>query len=143
MKFCVLLAFTAMAGNAADMLEVFSRQWSVLSAADWKVDQEEGMPVLHLVTPRGPLPGPRRPIQFALADVPGYTRLTVEADVKPLGEAVMIVFAYRDQAHFNYAHLATGTGVKQPAHNGVFHVYGGERVRISDERGPAAFPESG
>ncbi len=33
--------------------------------------------------------------------------------------------------------------MKQPAHNGVFHVYGGERVRISSEQGPAAFPETG
>jgi hypothetical protein len=28
-------------------------------------------------------------------------------------------------------------------HNGIFHVYGGERVRISSERGPAAFAVSG
>ncbi len=28
-------------------------------------------------------------------------------------------------------------------HNGIFHVYGGERVRISAERGPAAFATSG
>lgn len=28
-------------------------------------------------------------------------------------------------------------------HNGIFHVYGGERVRISAERGPAAFAASG
>jgi hypothetical protein len=52
----------------------------------------------------------------------------------------MIVFAYRDEAHFDYAHLSTDTGAQQPVHNGIFHVYGGERVRISTEQGPAAFP---
>ena len=26
-------------------------------------------------------------------------------------------------------------------HNGIFHVYGGERVRISPQSGPPAFPE--
>jgi hypothetical protein len=31
----------------------------------------------------------------------------------------------------------------QPVHNGIFHVYGGERVRISAERGPASFAASG
>jgi hypothetical protein len=29
--------------------------------------------------------------------------------------------------------------MKQPVHNGVFHVYGGERVRISAAEGPPAF----
>jgi len=56
---------------------------------------------------------------------------------------MLIVFAYRDEAHFDYAHLSIDTGVKQPMHNGVFHVYGGERVRISADRGPAAFSATG
>jgi hypothetical protein len=143
MKLWVLLVFTAAAANAADVLQIFARNWSVPVAADWKVEKEDGTPVLHLVEHRGPLPGPRRPIQFALAELPGYARLTVELDIKPLGESLMIVFAYRDPAHFDYVHLSTDTGMKQPAHNGVFHVYGGERVRISGEQGPAAFSESG
>ena len=53
------------------------------------------------------------------------------------------MFAYRDEAHFNYAHLSVDPGTKQPVHNGIFHVYGGERVRISSEQGPAAFSSSG
>ena len=125
MKLWILLALSAATVHAADMLQIFARQWSVPVAADWKVETGDGTPVLRLVEQRGPLPGPRRPIQFALTALPGYAQLTVEADVKPQGEALMIVFAYRDPAHFDYAHLATGTGVKQPAHNGVFHVYGG------------------
>ncbi|PYT23760.1 MAG: hypothetical protein DMG58_27375, partial [Acidobacteria bacterium] len=44
---------------------------------------------------------------------------------------------------FDYAHLSVDTGAKQPVHNGVFHVYGGERVRISSEQGPAAFSATG
>lgn len=143
MKLWALLLFTAATVNAADVLQIFAREWSVPVAADWKVEKEDGTPVLHLVQHRGPLPGPRRPIQFALAGLPSYARLTVEVDVKPLGESLMIVFAYRDPAHFDYAHLSTDTGMKQPVHNGVFHVYGGERVRISGEQGPAAFSESG
>ena len=83
---------------------------------------------MRLVTSRGPLPGPRRSIQFALTDVPNYRRLTVEADVQPLGRSLLIVVAYRDPAHFDYAHLSTDTAEDQPVHNGIFHVYGGERV---------------
>ncbi len=97
MKLWILLAFTAATVNAADMLQIFARQWSVPVAADWKVDKEDATEVLRLVEPRGPVPGPRRPIQFALTNLPAYVQLTVEADVKPLGEALMIVFAYRDR----------------------------------------------
>ncbi len=142
MKLLALLAVAA-AANAADSIDAFGRQWSVPVASDWKVDQEDGAQVLRLVQNRGPLPGPRRPIQFALADPGNYGRVTVEADVEPLGASLMIVFAYRDEAHFDYAHLSIDPGSQQPVHNGIFHVYGGERVRISSDRGPASFSARG
>lgn len=142
MKLIAVLAILAGSLSAADTLRVFGREWQVPAAADWKVDHESGTEVLRLVAARGPLPGPRRPIQFALADT-DYARVSVEADVKPLARSLLIVFAYRDPAHFDYAHLSIDTGTKQPVHNGIFHVYGGERVRISNERGPAAFAATG
>ena len=143
MKLLALMAFAVSWMFAADTVEVFGRTWNVPVAADWKVAAEDGVPVLQLVEHRGPLPGPRRPIQFALADVPEYTRLILEADVRPLGNSLLIAFAYRDAAHYDYAHLSVDTGGKQPVHNGIFHVYGGERVRISSERGAAAFSGTG
>ena len=138
---CLLLISAGLYGG--DSLRVFDRQWSVPVAGDWSVENLEDAPVLRLVQHRGPLPGPRRPIQFALTDVPAYARLTVDADLQPAGKSLMIVFAYRDAAHFDYAHLSTDTGEKQPVHNGIFHVYGGERVRISAQPGPPAFAQSG
>src|SRR5207249_3569257 len=84
-----------------------------------------------------------RPYQFAIAETPAYERVKVEADVRPLKRSLIVVFAYRDSAHFDYAHLSTDTGEKQPVHNGVFHIYGGERVRISSARGPASFAATG
>jgi hypothetical protein len=141
-----LVAIAALAGAslfAAGTIETFGRVWSVPVGADWQLTTEEGTPVLRLAEHRGPLPGPRRPIQFALAEVPPYKRITFEADVKPLGASLLIAFAYRDEAHFDYAHLSVDTGVKQPVHNGIFHVFGGERVRISSDRGPAAFTATG
>ena len=143
MKLAAIAAVATASLFAADTIEIFGRAWSVPVAADWKVITEDGAPVLRLAEHRGPLPGPRRPIQFALADVPDYSRITFEADVKPLGSSLLIAFAYRDAAHFDYAHLSVDTAVKQPVHNGVFHVYGGERVRISSDRGPAAFSATG
>jgi len=130
------------AANAADTLEIFGRTWTIPTLSDWTIDRDGADAVLRLSVSRGPLPGPRRPIQFALTDIADYDRLTIEADVMPLGRSLLIVFAYRDEAHFDYAHLSTDPASKQPVHNGIFHVYGGERVRISPERGPAAFAAS-
>jgi len=142
-RFFAILAATIATASAADQLSVFGREWSVPVAADWKIDKEDGSEVVRLVEHRGPLPGPRRPIQFALADVVNYGTLIFDVDVKPLGGSLLLVFAYRDSAHFDYAHLSVDPGMKQPVHNGIFHVYGGERVRISSELGPAAFAASG
>jgi hypothetical protein len=121
---------------------VFGYHWTVPNPADWKVDREGGSAVLQLITGREPPPGPRRPMQFAIADTPVFHEVRVDADVKPLQRSLMMVFAYRDAAHFDYAHLSVDTGREEPNHNGIFHVYGGERVRISSEAGPAAFAES-
>lgn len=137
-----MLLLTALAAKADATLAAFDRQWTVPIEADWQVDRNDGTTVLRLVTPREPPPGPRRPMQFALADIPRYGRLTIEADVKPLGRSLIIVFAYKDSAHFDYAHLSTDSGTQSPVHNGVFHVYGGERVRISNPDGPPAFPQN-
>ena len=100
------------------------------------------MQVLQLVTPLDPLPGPRRPIQFALAQTPELSQMSLEMDAKPRRRSLILVFAYRDAAHFDYAHLSTDTGIQQPVHNGIFHVFGGERVRISSQGGPPAFPQT-
>jgi hypothetical protein len=125
---------------ATASLDVFGYRWTVPNPSDWKIDKQDGSPVLHLLVGREPLPGPRRPYQFAIAATPAFEKVTVEADLKPLRRSLMIVFAYHDPAHFDYAHLSTDYAQKQPVHNGIFHVYGGERVRISSEKGPAAFP---
>lgn len=139
--FAVLL-FAASLPTFSASIRAFGHGWAVPDVTDWQVQKEGTTEVLHLGTPRGPLPGPRRPIEFALSDMPSAREATVEADVQPLGRSVIIVYAYQDEAHFNYAHLSTDTGLVQPVHNGIFHVFGGERVRISSQAGPASFPAS-
>ena len=96
-----------------------------------------------MVHGRDPGKSPRRPFQFALAETKPFEEVTVEADVNPREQSLLIVFAYQDAAHFNYAHISNDTGVEQPYHNGIFHVYGGERVRISNPAGRASFAGSG
>lgn len=139
MKVLLSLIFLSQLLCGADTLSVFGHEWDVVQAADWKIGVENGSETLELVTPRGPAPGPRRPIQFALARTVAYHQVDLELDVRPRGRSLMLVFAYQDPAHFDYAHLSIDTGLKQPMHNGIFHVFGGERVRISSQQGPPAF----
>lgn len=141
MKIFAALFLGALTMLAAESVSVFGHHWAVRNSSDWKIDEEGGSIVLHLVKARGPMPGPRRPIQFALADTPSFKKVKIDLDVKPRQRSLILVYAYRDPAHFNYAHLSTDTGGQQPVHNGIFHVYGGERVRISNPAGPASFPE--
>ena len=131
-----LCAFTAL---AADSIEAFGQKWTVPTGADWKLAPSG---VLELLVPR-PSTQPRRPSQYALAEMEPAMKLEVELEAKAEPEAVrkrrnslILVYAWRDAEHFNYVHLSVDAAKQQPVHNGVFHVYGGDRVRISSEDGP-------
>jgi hypothetical protein len=122
--------------HAADSLAVFDHQWTVQQASDWAV--ENG--VLRLRVSAEPPPGkPRRPQKYALLDSKPYTRATIEGEVKRNGRSLILVYGWQDDAHYNYAHISSDEAVKQNVHNGMFHVFGGERVRISRLDGPASF----
>ena len=49
----------------------------------------------------------------------------------------MVARAWRDPDHFNYAHLPVDTAKEQPVHNGIFHVFGADRLSISPFEGPS------
>jgi hypothetical protein len=139
---CVAMSIGAMAAgllSADDTITVFDKTWTVPSLQDWQVAVDQGKPMLRLLIGREPAPGPRRPSQFALLAMPLTKKVTLEADARPIKSSLIVVYAYRDSAHFDYVHFSVDTGMKQPVHNGVFHVYGGERVRISNTIGVAAF----
>jgi hypothetical protein len=123
----------------AALLVFAGLHWQVPDAVDWRVNQE----VLELITGKEPPSTlPRRPMQFAIADTKPFKGVHIEADMQPYARSLIIVYAYHDSAHFDYAHLSTDTAAAQSKHNGIFHVYGGERVRISPEDGPPAFSET-
>jgi len=131
-------------GAGAATIEAFGYRWTVPVASDWKVATVDGVPTLELLVPR-PSRSPRRPTQFALADTPDFIKVTLEAEVKKEPESarhrhtsLILVYAYQDAAHFNYAHLSVDGGRQVAVHNGIFHVFGGDRVRISPLDGPPA-----
>src|SRR4051794_10165714 len=72
MRLLVLMLCAASILPAADTLQAFGKSWTVVNAADWSVTEPNGEAMLSLVKNRGPLPGPRRPIQFAIADTPAF-----------------------------------------------------------------------
>ncbi len=119
-----------------DEITAFQNQWTVQQASDWSF--ENG--VLHLKVSAEPPPGqPRRPTKFALLNSKPYRKVTVEAEVKRNARSLIIVYAWQDPAHYNYAHLSSDPATKVNVHNGIFHVFGGERVRISPLDGPPSF----
>jgi hypothetical protein len=136
MKACAAWLCFVSALSAADTITVFDRQWTVQQASDWAV--ENG--VLRLRVSAEPPPGqPRRPQKFALLESKPYSRVTIEGEVKRNGRSLIFIYAWQDDAHYNYAHLSSDPAEKQNVHNGMFHVFGGERVRISPLDGPASF----
>ena len=140
MLFALLTGATLLASHR---LDIFGVKWTVPVGADWTVENQDGAPVLRMITPHPPGKDQvRKPTQFALADTAAFEKVTVEAEVKRLTTSLIIVYAYRDDAHFNYAHLSADTAKKQIVHNGIFHVFGGERVRISRDDGPASLPSA-
>jgi hypothetical protein len=140
MRTLLLLAIAAVL-PAADTIEAFGYKWTVPIAADWTVQRDGDTPVVKMLVAR-PQTAPRRPSQFAIAQTPDWETVTIDAEVKRLGGSLILVYAYKDEAHFNYAHLSVDAAAKQPVHNGIFHVFGGERVRISPMTGPASLPSA-
>jgi hypothetical protein len=121
---------------ASDVITAFGKEWTVQQASDWVV--ENGM--LRLKEKGEPVAGqPRRPTKFALLNSEPFAKVTIEAELKQNGRSLIIVYGWQDANHYNYAHLSSDAAAKQNVHNGMFHVFGGERVRISLLDGPPSF----
>ncbi|MBI5085312.1 MAG: DUF1080 domain-containing protein [Acidobacteria bacterium] len=125
----------------AERISVFGRSWAVISAAEWTV--ESG--ALHLTAARPQQADPRRPIQFALAESEPIGKFTMEVEVRRLAPkgSLILVYAWQKDGYFNYVHLSDDEASKVEVHNGIFHCYGGDRVRISPTAGPATLPTAG
>jgi len=137
MRLLLALVLSAAAAAAADTVEAFGFRWTVQNAADWTV--EGG--VLRLLVPGQPPPGlPRRPQKYALAETAPFRKVTLEAEVRRNGRSLVLIYAWQDEAHFNYAHISSDPAEKVHVHNGIFHIFGGERVRISPLDGPPSLP---
>lgn len=131
-----LACFTgALCLSGMETLHAFGQDWTVENPSDWTVEND----VLRLLVKGEPPAGqPRRPTKIALLNSQPFRKVTVEGDVKRNGRSVILVYGWQDPSHYNYAHISSDTAVKQNVHNGMFHIFGGERVRISLLNGPAS-----
>lgn len=137
----VTAAFLMAASGPSESIDALGYKWKVPAASEWAVDGTGKSQVLRMLVAR-PSTQPRRPAQQAIAETAPFEDVTLEAEVKRDKGSLILIYAYRDENHFNYAHLSVDQATKQPVHNGIFHVYGGDRVRISQEPGPAALPST-
>lgn len=131
--FALLLAAVAPAA-AGDAIQALGYEWEVPARADWS-----GAPdLLRMLTPHPDTRQlPRRPVHYALAKTAPFEEVAVEVEVKRIEKgSLILVYAWRGENHFNYVHLSPDAPSKQPVHSGIFHVYGGDRVRISPAAGP-------
>ncbi|MBN2452003.1 MAG: hypothetical protein JXR77_16575 [Lentisphaeria bacterium] len=97
---------------------------------------------LVLTKPGPQTPPVRRPGAYALLRDRVWRDVTIEARIQSLrpasvkGRDLCIVFGYRDETHFYYAHLSNDSNGK--THNVIVKVMGSARVPITNEKRPEA-----
>jgi hypothetical protein len=141
MRLLALMLSAVTLACAGDSITALGYTWDVPNKAEWSA--AEGL--LKMLVPfPDPKPVPRRPAQYALAQTAPFEEVRIDVEVKRLEKgSLIIVYAWRDAEHFNYIHLSPDLPSKQPVHSGIFHVYKGDRVRISSTEGPATLPAAG
>ncbi|HEY8479666.1 MAG TPA: hypothetical protein VIL71_07540, partial [Spirillospora sp.] len=108
--------------------------WAPVTPSKWRFPGRE----VILAEPGEERPGPRRPFEYAvLRKGPAFGSVRIDAEVRldtPVSVSnrdVIIVFGYRDDTHFYYAHLSSDNTIYP--HNGIFLVNGADRERIDGQ----------
>lgn len=131
-----LLSITAL--QAAETITALGQTWKVPYANEWVGTKDS----LVMLTARPQESNPRAPIQYALLEGKEFESFRLECEVKRDSNSLILVYNWQDPTHFNYVHLSVDSPEKQPVHNGVFHVFGGDRVRISKTKGEGSLPNN-
>jgi hypothetical protein len=105
--------------------------WAPVTPSKWRFANHE----VILAEAGVSRPGPRRPFEYAVLTAgPQWTSVEIEAQVRldaPVEVSdrdVVIVFGWRSDTEFYYAHLSTDNTVYP--HNGIFKVDNADRQRI-------------
>jgi hypothetical protein len=105
--------------------------WAPVTPAKWQLTGRE----VILAEAGVARPGPRRPFEYAILTAgPALSAVEIRAQVRldePVeitNRDVIIVFGYRSDTEFYYAHLSTDNTIYP--HNGIFKVNNADRERI-------------
>jgi hypothetical protein len=105
--------------------------WAPVTPAKWRFTGRE----VILAEAGAARPGPRRPFEYAILTAgPAMSSVEIRAEVRldePVeitNRDVIIVFGYRSDTEFYYAHLSTDNTIYP--HNGIFKVNNADRERI-------------
>jgi hypothetical protein len=135
MRLCYLIALSSLA-LSAEQISAFGLPWKVPYAGEWLGTAES----LTMLVARPQESNPRYPIQYALLEGKTFDSFRLECEVKRDSGSLIIVYNWQDASHFNYVHLSVDSPEKQPVHNGIFHVFGSDRSRISKTAGAGSLP---
>jgi len=110
------------------------RNWAPVTPAKWQFPGREAV----LAEAGVARPGPRRPFEYAvLTGGPTFGSVRIDGQVRldtPVAVSnrdVIIVFGYRSDTQFYYAHLSSDNTIYP--HNGIFVVNNADRLRIDDQ----------
>ncbi len=131
-----MLPFVLLAALASESIEAFGQKWKVPKASEWAY--QDGALVMLAARPQEA--NPRYPIQYAVMEGKDLQSFVLECEVKRDSGSLILVYNWQDASHFNYVHLSVDSPEKQIVHNGVFHVYGSDRSRISKGIGAGSLP---
>jgi glucose/arabinose dehydrogenase len=105
--------------------------WAPVTPSTWRFTGDE----VILAEAGAERPGPRRPFEYAVLTAgPALSSVEIKAQVRldePVeitNRDVIVVFGYRSDTEFYYAHLSTDNTIYP--HNGIFKVNNADRERI-------------
>jgi glucose/arabinose dehydrogenase len=111
-----------------------AKNWAPVTPSKWRFTGNQ----VIMTEPGAARPGPRRPFEYAVLTAgPEFgsaridARVRIDTPVEITNRDVIIVFGYRSDTRFYYAHLSTDNTIYP--HNGIFVVNNADRVRIEDQ----------
>jgi len=108
-------------------------RWKPHTAGSWVVERESSKYVLKMTKAGVPPKEIRRPGEYAVwsskvwGDVEFTAQVRCDQDVSVSTRDAILIFAYQDDTHFYYVHLA---GRADSVHNAIMVVNGKDRERI-------------
>lgn len=136
----VVGAMVMAADTLRDSFDAGMDGWEPVVAERWEVAEAEGNALLRLKTPGTLREGVRRPAEYVLARDAGWRDVTIRLRLRSLrpatviGRDAVVIFGWRDDTHFYYAHVSNDSNGS--THNIIMKVAGETRQAIQQPARP-------